>query len=307
MTDGALVITGPTASGKSSLALKLAEYLDIEIISADSAQVYCGMDIGTAKPDQQMLAKVPHHLIDIRAPSEPYSAADFRDDVLDIVPGVVRRGRIPVITGGTMLYLKALKEGLADMPEADPDVRREINQLADRQGWQTVHEELASYDPQSADRIKPGDTQRLQRAVEVYRVTGSTMTELHQQKSDPCPFTLVEVGIMPPDRSILHREIAHRFHEMLAAGLVAEVEKLKSDPANHAGLPAIRAVGYRQIWSYLAGDIDFDTMVEKGIVATRQLAKRQYTWMRGWQDMRVLEFPDIEEVLKIARSTTILT
>ncbi|MBT4163048.1 MAG: tRNA (adenosine(37)-N6)-dimethylallyltransferase MiaA [Gammaproteobacteria bacterium] len=297
---------GPTASGKSGLALKLAEHVDIEIVSADSAQVYRGMDIGTAKPGRDIREKVAHHLIDICDPVEPYSAAAFRDDVLAIVPEIIARGRLPVIVGGTMLYLKALKEGIADLPEADSGVREEINQQAAEKGWGDLHRELAEVDPESAARIRPADTQRLQRAIEVYRITGVALSELHRQTAETCPFPLTEIAIMPPDRKVLHREIAQRFHEMLAAGFVEEVAALRDSPEIHADLPAIKAVGYRQIWSYLAGETDKETMIEAALAATRQLAKRQYTWLRSWNGVTLLDFPDADRVLKIADSGTIL-
>ena len=304
--EGALVITGPTASGKSALALELAQQVDVEIISVDSVQVYRGMNIGTAKPTAGVLEAVPHHLVDIRETTEPYSAADFRHDVLKLVPEIRRRGRLPVIVGGTMLYLKALKEGLAELPQADQAVREEINELAAAQGWEAVHQELKRIDTDSAQRIKPTDSQRLQRAVEVYRVTGSTMTELHKIAPTACPFPLTEIGIMPPDWAQLYESISRSFHAMLEEGFVEEVAALKSNPDNHRELPAIRAVGYRQIWSFLEGDIDYDTMVKTGIIGTRQLAKRQYTWLRSWKGMTFQDFPDLEEVLKVVEHGTIL-
>jgi len=306
MLEGALVICGPTASGKSGLALELARYADIEIISADSAQVYRGMDIGTAKPTPDVLASVPHHLIDIREPSEPYSAADFRRDVIVSVSGIRERARLPVIVGGTMLYLKALKEGMADLPEADEELRAEISREASEAGWDALHRELEFVDPEAAARIRPSDTQRLQRAIEVYRLTGTSLSVLHRQTSAPCPFPLTEVAIMPSDRKALHEEIARRFHEMLDEGFTREVAALKRDPANHAGLPAMKAVGYRQIWSFLEGETDRDTMIEQSLAATRQLAKRQFTWLRSWQGLTRVEFPDLERVLKILGRGTIL-
>ncbi|MEL0064830.1 MAG: tRNA (adenosine(37)-N6)-dimethylallyltransferase MiaA [Gammaproteobacteria bacterium] len=303
---GALVIAGPTASGKSGLAFELANELEVEIISADSAQVYRGMDIGTAKPDAATQARIPHHLIDIRDPADPYSAASFRSDVVKLVPQILARGRLPLIVGGTMLYLKALKEGLAEMPEAAPEVREAILAEAAEVGWAALHAELARIDPASAARIRPTDTQRLQRALEVFRVTGMSLTAFHAQQTVPCPFPLLELAIMPPDRAGLHRVIAERFEQMIAAGLVEEVARLKSDPALNPALPAMRAVGYRQVWAYLEGHYNHPTMVEKGIIATRQLAKRQYTWLRGWSDLQLLATPDKAEALKILRRGTIL-
>ncbi len=304
---GALVIAGPTASGKSGLAFELANELEVEIISADSAQVYRGMDIGTAKPDAATQARIPHHLIDIRDPADPYSAAAFRSDVVKLVPQILARGRLPLIVGGTMLYLKALKEGLAEMPKAAPEVREAILAEAAEVGWAVLHAELARIDPASAARIRPTDTQRLQRALEVFRVTGMSLTAFHAQQTVPCPFPLLELAIMPPDRAGLHRVIATRFEQMIAAGLVKEVARLKSDPALNPALPAMRAVGYRQVWAYLEGQYDHPTMVEKGIIATRQLAKRQYTWLRGWSGLQLLATPDKAEALKILRRGTILS
>lgn len=303
---GAVVISGPTASGKSSLALALARHLDIEIISADSAQVYRGMDIGTAKPDSTTREAVPHHLVDIRDPDQPYSAADFREDAIRCVADVHSRGRLPVITGGTMLYLKALKEGIAELPEADPDTRDEINREAIDKGWQALHAELAAIDPISAERIRPVDTQRLQRALEVYRLTGTPLSELHERGAAPCPFPLIEIAIFPPDRTRLHERIEVRFMAMLDAGFVEEVGRLRANPGLHAGLPSIKAVGYRQIWSYLEGEIDEAGMISAGIAATRQLAKRQYTWLRSWRDLNLLDGPDTAEALKILENSTIL-
>ncbi len=304
--NGALVITGPTASGKSSLALELAKTLDGEIISADSAQVYRGMDIGTAKPDAQIQQQVTHHLIDIRNPDEPYSAADFREQAITSVQGILGRGRIPVIAGGTMLYLKALKEGLSTLPAADQSVRDDITREAERHGWTHLHEELKRIDPESAARIHPTDPQRLQRALEVYRLSGKPLSSHHQKNGDPCPFPLLEIAILPPDRALLHKVIEQRFMEMLAAGFVEEVRRLRENPALHAGLPAIRAVGYRQIWSFLDGEIDEQTMIESAVAATRQLAKRQFTWLRGWRDLHPMESANLEQTLKIVNNTTIL-
>ena len=304
---GALVIAGPTASGKSGLAFELANELEVEIISADSTQVYRGMDIGSAKPDAATQARIPHHLIDIRDPADPYSAAAFRSDVVKLVPQILARGRLPLIVGGTMLYLKALKEGLAEMPEAVPEVREAILAEAAEVGWAVLHAELARIDPASAARIRPTDTQRLQRALEVFRVTGMSLTAFHAQQIEPCPFPLLELAIMPPDRAGLHRVIAARFEQMIAAGLVEEVARLRSDPALNPALPAMRAVGYRQVWAYLEGQYDHPTMVEKGIIATRQLAKRQYTWLRGWSDLQLLATPDKAEALKMLRRGTILS
>lgn len=303
---GALVITGPTASGKSALALELARKLDGEIVSADSAQVYRGMDIGTAKPEAEVLSEVRHHLIDIREPQNPYSAADFREDTIRLVAEIRQRGKLPIIAGGTMLYLKALKEGLSSLPPANQAVRDEISREAERHGWPHLHAELRQIDPASAARINPTDPQRLQRALEVYRVSGKSLSSHHEQTGEPCPFPLVEIAILPPDRSELHKIIEQRFMAMLEAGLVDEVRQLKAKPMLHEGLPAIRAVGYRQIWSFLEGEINEKTMIETAVAATRQLAKRQFTWLRGWTDLHQLEAPDLAQALKIVSNIPIL-
>ena len=304
--NGALVITGPTASGKSSLALALAARLGGEIISADSAQVYRGMDIGTAKPDAKEQARVRHHLIDIREPTDPYSAADFREDTVRIVRDIQSRGALPIIAGGTMLYLKALKEGLASLPPADQSVRDAINREAEDHGWPYLHEQLRRVDPESAARINPTDPQRLQRALEVFRVSGRSLSSHHQQPGEPCPCPLLEIAILPPDRARLHRVIEERFKRMLNLGLVEEVRQLKKNPALHVELPAVRAVGYHQIWSYLDGGVDEQTMIDMAVAATRQLAKRQFTWLRSWQDLNPLNSPDMARALKIISNSTIL-
>ncbi len=304
--QGVLVITGPTASGKSSLAMALAEELGGEIVTADSAQVYRGMDIGTAKPDAESQAKVKHHLIDIRDPAEPYSAADFREDAISVVRDIQARGVLPILAGGTMLYLKALKEGLATLPPADQSIRDEITREAEQHGWPHLHSELSKVDPEAAARIKPMDSQRLQRALEVYRISGRPLSSHHEDATDSCPFPLLEIAIMPPDRSLLHKEIEARFLHMLDQGFVDEVRQLKKNPDLHVGLPAIRAVGYRQIWSYLEEEINEQSMIETAVAATRQLAKRQFTWLRGWQDLHTMHQPDMAEALKIINNTTIL-
>ena len=303
--SGAVVIMGPTASGKTGLAMQIARQMDVEIISADSAQVYRGMDIGTAKPGRGLLTETPHHLIDIRNPEDPYSAASFRDDVVELVPEIQARGRLPLIIGGAMLYLKALKDGLAEMPAADPAIRDEINRKAAEHGWESVHRTLAEVDPVAAARINPTDTQRLQRALEVYRLTGSTLTELHRRAVSPCPFPLTEIALVP-GRAQLHEAIAGRFMAMLDKGFVDEVAALRNNPRLHSGSPSLKAVGYRQVWSYLAGDINYQAMTDQAIAATRQLAKRQFTWLRSWQGLTTLESPAPSQVLKILAGDTIL-
>lgn len=280
----AIFLMGPTASGKTDMALALCERLPCDIISVDSALVFRGMDIGTAKPDAELLARVPHRLIDIRDPAESYSVAEFREDALREMEEIASRGRIPLLVGGTMLYFKALRDGLADLPVADEQVRRQITELAEAEGWSAVHACLQQVDPESAARINPGDPQRLQRALEIYQITGKTMTELvARQQQSQLPFRVLNLAIAPESRSILHERIAERFRIMLEDGFMDEVKTLYSRADLHLGLPSIRCVGYRQAWSYLDGTIGYDEMVMNGIIATRQLAKRQFTWLRSWK------------------------
>ena len=293
-----VTITGPTASGKTGLAVEVAQAIDAEIISVDSALVYRGLDIGAAKPDMEERQGVPHHLIDIREPAEPYSAADFRDDAIRLIEEIRARGKRVVMAGGTMLYLKALKDGIAEMPPANQELRYEIALEAQEKGWPFIHQELAKVDSVAAERINPNDPQRLQRALEVYRVSGKTLTEWQQQETKGCPFELKELAIMPNDRAALHQRIEVRFGQMLDAGFQAEVERLHARGDLHAGLPSIKSVGYRQMWSHLEGDYDFETMTYKAVVATRQLAKRQYTWLRSWQNLDILHNPSLAEALK---------
>jgi len=279
---------GPTAAGKTDLAVALAQRLPCELISVDSALIYRGMDIGTAKPDAQLLAEFPHHLVDIRDPLESYSAAEFCTDALQAMAQISAAGRIPLLVGGTMLYFKALLEGLAEMPAADAVLRAELEAWAAAEGYAALHEELRRVDPQSAQRIHPNDPQRLVRALEVYRLSGLTMSEhrLRQQargNQGLLPYTVAQLAIAPAQRQILHERIALRFELMLEQGLISEVEALRARGDLHLGLPSMRAVGYRQVWEYLDGNIERHSMVERGVAATRQLAKRQFTWLRGWQ------------------------
>lgn len=290
---------GPTASGKTGLAVELAQELNGEIISVDSALVYRGMDIGTAKPTPTEMAGVPHHLIDTRDPANAYSAADFRADALQLIDEVSARGHLPILTGGTMLYFKALKHGLAVMPEANQQVRDDISERGDALGWSVIHDELAQVDPKAAERINPNDRQRLQRALEVYLISGKPLSAWQSEPLPGCPVDLIELAIVPPDRQMLHQRIDARFRQMLELGLVAEVDALYRREDLHRELPAIKSVGYRQVWAYLESEIDFETMVQKGIIATRQLAKRQYTWLRSWEDLRVIDAPLRSEALKI--------
>ncbi len=293
-----ICLMGPTASGKTDLAIGLREHLPVELISVDSALVYRGMDIGSAKPDAVEQAAAPHRLIDIRDPAEPYSAADFCADAEREVAAIVAEEKIPLLVGGTMLYFKALLEGLAEMPAADPAVRAQIEQEAETFGWPHIHAQLMAVDPELAAQIHPHHSQRLSRALEVFRISGKTMTELResQLRHDDRPFTerynVVQLAIGPRDRSRLHQRIAQRFTRMLEQGLVAEVTHLHRRDDLHPDLPAIRAVGYRQVWDYLEGALTYDEMIERGVIATRQLAKRQLTWLRSWPDLQWLYTDD---------------
>lgn len=281
---------GPTASGKSAMALELAQHLPVEIVSVDSAQVFRDMDVGTAKPSRDERAAVPHHLIDIIEPSERYSAAQFRDDAIRLLHAINSRGRIPLLTGGTMLYFKALREGLSALPRADQGLRSTIEAEAESRGWPALHAELALADPVAAARLKPNDSQRIQRALEVFRLTGVPMSSLLTRREKGAPsFRFIQVALTPGERSLLHRRIEARFEAMLRAGLVEEVESLKARYALEASLPSMRCVGYRQVWEFLDGKMDRATLRDRGVFATRQLAKRQLTWLRSTTDLRVVD------------------
>jgi tRNA dimethylallyltransferase len=277
----AVFLLGPTASGKTAVALALAERFPVEIVSVDSAQVYRGMDVGTAKPDREARERVPHHLVDIVDPTESYSAGRFRDDALALVPEIHARGNVPVLAGGTMMYFRALTRGLADLPPAQPDLRREIEERARRLGWPALHAELALADPKSAARIEPADAQRIQRALEVHRHTGRPLSDFHAEDVGELPFEALQISLEPSERSVLHERIGSRFRAMLAAGLVDELEALRRRHALDARMPAMRAVGYRQAWETLEGEASAATLEARGIAATRQLAKRQLTWLRS--------------------------
>jgi tRNA dimethylallyltransferase len=278
----AIFLMGPTASGKTGVAVELVQRLPVEIISVDSALVYRDMNIGTAKPDADTLARAPHHLIDIVDPTEAYSAAAFRKDALRLMDEIASRGRIPLLVGGTMLYFKALKEGLSDLPVADPEVRKELDEIIRMEGTPFLHQMLASVDPVTAERLSPNDTQRIGRAMEIYRIAGRPMSELlSQEKTHSLPFDVRSIALIPSERSALHQRIAMRFKQMLEQGLIDELETLRKKYALHPDLPSMRCVGYRQAWEYLEGEIDKGQLLEKGIVATRQLAKRQLTWLRS--------------------------
>ncbi len=284
-----IFLMGPTASGKTDLAVALRHHLPVELISVDSTLVYRGMDIGTAKPTAEELAAAPHRLIDIRDPSEPYSVADFLADVEREITDIHRAGKIPLLVGGTMLYFRALLDGLAEMPAADAGVRAQIEREAEEFGWPYIHQQLAGVDPHTAAEIHPNHSQRLSRALEVYRVSGKTMSQLRELQHSQINtgsfaerYDLCQLAIAPRDRSTLHKRIEHRFKAMLKKGLLEEVRRLYERGDLHKDLPAIRAVGYRQVWDYFDGLWDYSEMTERGIIATRQLAKRQFTWLRGW-------------------------
>jgi tRNA dimethylallyltransferase len=283
-------LMGPTASGKTGLAVELAEHHNFEIISVDSALVYKGMDIGTAKPDAELLARAPHRLIDIIDPLESYSAADFVFDAVEQSQEILAKGKTPLLVGGTMMYFNALQKGLAEMPQANAELRAVIEVEAAEKGWVALHEELRAIDPEAASRIHPNDPQRLQRAIEVYRLTGKTMTQFWaQQEAVSLPFDMINMAVMPKERSVLHARIERRFYDMMDRGFLAEVENLYKRGDLSIDMPSMRCVGYRQLWQYLEGDDLLDDAIFKGVVASRQLAKRQLTWLRGWDDLMIFD------------------
>lgn len=302
-------LMGPTASGKTALAMELYDRLPCEIVSVDSAMIYREMNIGTAKPDAEMLARYPHRLIDLRDPAEAYSAADFRSDALAEIERIHTAGKIPLLTGGTMLYFHALQNGLANLPEADPVVRKRIEDEAAEKGWAAIHARLAEIDPESAKRLNPNDSQRLQRALEVYEITGRSMTELWaEQQAQKLDSPVISLSVMPPERSVLHERIEQRFDIMLEQGFEAEVRALWERGDLDLSMPSVRCVGYRQMWEYFSGQWDYETMRYKGIVATRQLAKRQITWLRSWENLNWLDTNDrdiTDKALKLVNSVII--
>lgn len=287
----AVAIMGPTASGKTAAALEIARHIPCEIISVDSALVYREMDIGTAKPSPEELASVPHHLIDIIDPAEAYSAMQFRTDALRLVDEIAARGKLPLLVGGTMMYFKILRDGLDELPQADPALRAQLDEEAARVGMPAMHAKLAALDPVTAERLKPNDSQRIQRALEISLLTGKPMSALLSQKAaEPLPFDLLPLALEPAERKVLHERIALRFDLMLRDdALLDEVRHLRARGDLHLGLPSMRCVGYRQAWEYLDGDYDYAEMREKGIAATRQLAKRQLTWLRSMHDRIVVD------------------
>ena len=280
-----ICLMGPTASGKTALAMALHDTLPCDIISVDSALIYRHMDIGTAKPSVEELRQYPHRLIDIKDPSESYSAAEFCRDAFAEIAKIRANNRIPLLVGGTMLYFKSLIDGISQLPEADAQVREEIEQQALKLGWQKLHQQLSCFDPQSAERIHSNDKQRITRAIEVYRLTGNSLSELILKKGTCLTGNVLQFALKPEKRSDLHDRIAYRFQQMIEQGFEQEVVELKKHTDLHEDLPSIRCVGYRQMWQYLNGDCSHQEMVFKGICATRQLAKRQLTWLRNWPNL----------------------
>lgn len=293
-----ITIMGPTASGKTDLAMALSDEINGEIISVDSALIYKNMDIGTAKPTQDELVQYPHKLISFLDPKEVYSAADFRSDAITEIQNAYDNGKTPILVGGTMMYFKSLIEGISKLPEADETIRAEIEALANDKGWHYIHQELAKIDPDSAARIHPNDPQRINRAYEVYRISGQTMTELMKAEKESIPFPVQQFAFQCEDKTLLHERIEQRFHIMLEQGFKSEVEALYSRGDLHLDLPSMRSVGYRQMWEHLDGKLDWDEMIFRGVVATRQLAKRQLTWLRSWQGMTPLTIGSAKENLQ---------
>lgn len=294
----AVFLMGPTATGKTDLAMRLVQAFDFEIVSVDSAMVFRGMNIGTAKPSTRLLERAPHRLIDILDPSEIYSAARFRADALREMRAVADRGKVPLLVGGTMLYFHALLTGLAPLPDASPEVRTRISELAGEKGWNWMHGRLREVDAQAAERIHPNDPQRLQRALEIYELTGRGPSELQAVRTDdPFPYRVLQLALHSEDRQALRRRITERFHWMLAAGFVDEVAGLRARGDLSAALPSMRCVGYRQVWSFLDGALDYDTMVDRSVIATAQLAKRQVTWLRKFESARRIAMPEPDQQL----------
>lgn len=301
----AIFLMGPTAAGKTALALELHDSFPMEIISVDSSQVYRGMDIGTAKPTRQEQERAPHRLIDIRDPAEPYSAEEFCRDATREMESIVNQGKIPLLVGGTMFYFHALEFGLSDLPSADSEIRESLAAEAERIGWGALHQRVQAVDPESARRIHPNDAQRIQRALEIYEISGQSLSDLASAKpKPPLPYRLIKIALWPEDRSTLHARIESRFQAMLELGLIAEVEKLFARGDLKPVMPSLRAVGYRQIWEYLIKKINYSEMTQQALAATRQLAKRQITWLRRYPGIRVFEnthFTPISECKEFLR------
>jgi len=301
-----ICLMGPTASGKTALAMQLHEHLPCDIISVDSALVFKGMNIGTAKPTAEELDKYPHRLIDLIDPALRYSAADFCKDALIEIDRIRDQGRIPLLVGGTMMYFKSLIEGISPLPEANTDIRASIELEAKANGWKAIHEQLKAIDPVSAERIHYNDPQRLTRALEVYKITGKSLTELTKDKGQKLEGDVIQLAITPKDRKTLHERIELRFNLMLNQGFKEEVMQLKQRNDLHENLPSIRCVGYRQMWQHLNDEYDYDEMIFKGVCATRQLAKRQLTWLRNWPNITWLHMEDesnLQQVLSIISKT----
>jgi tRNA dimethylallyltransferase len=306
----AIFLMGPTASGKTHVAVELAQHLPVELISVDSALVYRDMDIGTAKPDAATLARAPHHLIDIINPTEAYSAAAFRTDALRLMQDITSRKKIPLLVGGTMLYFKALGQGLSDLPQSDPQVRAALDTEISQHGIKHLHKQLAAVDAQTAARLNPSDTQRIQRAMEIYRITGSPMSSLiGQRQHTELPYRVIPIALVPSDRAKLHARIAMRFKAMLDQGLVDELRMLRKKYSLHAKVTAMRCVGYRQAWQYLEGEISDTQLLETGIAATRQLAKRQLTWLRAMPENMELNClaPDLTQTVMSTLNRLLIT
>lgn len=295
---------GPTASGKTDLAASLVESIPSEIISVDSAMIYRDMDIGTAKPPAEVLAKAPHHLIDIRNPNQSYSVAEFCQDANRLIKEIHARDRVPLLVGGTIMYFHSLQFGLSELPPANPKLREQFDQLVAQQGIETLHQELANIDPESATRIHPHDPQRIQRALEVYQLTGVKLSAWHQMKvPTPNRAAAISIGLFPGDRALLHRRIATRFKQMLKAGFIDELKTLREKWQLSAEMPAMRCIGYRQIWAYLDEQISYQLMCDQAIAATRQLAKRQLTWLRHYPEILRID-PNTCTTTEITREIT---
>lgn len=303
----AIFLMGPTAAGKTDTAIALHERLGHELISVDSAMVYRGMDIGSAKPSAAELARAPHRLIDLRDPTEPYSAVDFRQDALNEMRQISAAGKVPLLVGGTMLYYKHLVEGVANMPAADPVIRERLAAQRQAEGLEALHQALMNVDPISAQRIHPNDPQRLMRALEVYYASGRPMSELwKEQQPETFPWRVLSIALSPNDRSVLHARIEKRFTAMLSEGLIDEVAALKKRDDLHIDLPAMKSVGYRQVWEYLDGEYDYAALKERGVIATRQLAKRQLTWLRSWSNLTWIDSQQadvVDKTLKFVRES----
>jgi tRNA dimethylallyltransferase len=296
----AIFLMGPTAAGKTDLAVELVQQRACEIISVDSAQIYQGMNIGSAKPDAQTLAAAPHHLIDICDPLEAYSAARFRTDALALMAQITARGKVPLLVGGTMMYYKALMDGLAQLPVSEPVIRGQLEQEICDHGLAAMHARLCEIDPVAGARINAADPQRITRAMEVFLLSGETLTtHWSRQQKQQLPYQVTSIGVWPPDRALLHQRIEQRYELMLQQGFKAEVESLMARGDLHLDLPSMRCVGYRQMWQHLTGEYDDATMQYKGIVATRQLAKRQLTWLRSWPELRMFDSLDTKLAFKV--------